>query len=106
MRQTIKATLEPLVQQYEENGQKLLIALNDLSNEVEQGTAENEAIIRSLIESGANVNAKDEDDISPLLVACEKGYEAIVKSMIESGAYFYDANKVRICILIISSSYY
>jgi ankyrin repeat protein len=45
-----------------------------------------EAIIKLLLEKGADVEAKVEDGWTPLLWAAEKGYETIVKLLVEKGA--------------------
>ena len=55
----------------------------ELVEKISQGMLDD---AESLITKGYDVNAKDKDERSPLLVACDKGYEAIAKSLIESGA--------------------
>ena len=48
-----------------------------------------EAMVRGLIEAGADVN-EAKDDASPLYIAAEFGHEAVVRALIEAGA---DVNK-------------
>lgn len=42
------------------------------------------SIVKSLIEYGADVNVKNEEDISPLDYSCRKGYFEISKNIIAS----------------------
>jgi len=43
--------------------------------------------VKSLIEKGADINAKDSDGRTPLMYASSYGYTEIVKLLIEKGAY-------------------
>jgi len=43
-------------------------------------------IVKLLIDAGADINAKDNDDITALLWACSGGYLEIVKLLLEAGA--------------------
>ena len=47
---------------------------------------------RLLIESGANVNDKDNNSMTALMLASIKGYENIVKLLIESGTNVNEKN--------------
>ena len=49
-----------------------------------------EAIVRALMEAGADVNKPWDDGATPLYIAAQKGHEAIVRALIELGA---DVNK-------------
>ena len=48
--------------------------------------AENLQKTKYLIKNGANVNAKDEKDLTPLFHACQKGNLQMVKLLVENGA--------------------
>lgn len=43
-------------------------------------------LIKILIESNANINTKDEDDWTPLMIASAKGYNDIVRYLLNCGA--------------------
>ena len=45
-----------------------------------------EAMVRALIESGADVNTANNDDATPLYIAAQEGHEAMVRVLIELGA--------------------
>ena len=49
-----------------------------------------EAMVRALIEVGADVNQARDEGATPLFIAAHKGHEAIVRALIEAGA---DVNK-------------
>ena len=51
-----------------------------------------EAVVKALIEGGADVNKADDDGWTPLYTAAANGHEAVVKALIEAGA---DVNKAR-----------
>lgn len=56
--------------------------------------------VRKLIDKGVDVDARDYFQRTPLLVACQRGYENIVKLIIESGAQIdakdnYDKNCIH-----------
>ena len=48
------------------------------------------AMVRALIEAGADVNKAGDGDATPLYAAAQKGHEAVVRALIELGA---DVNK-------------
>ena len=50
-----------------------------------------EAMVRALIEAGADVNKAMNDAVTPLIIAAQNGHEAVVRALIEAGA---DVNKV------------
>ncbi|KAF3916608.1 Alpha-latrocrustotoxin [Dactylellina cionopaga] len=45
-----------------------------------------EAMVRLLVEKGANLEAKDNNGMTPLLLAAKKGHEGAVKVLVEKGA--------------------
>ena len=49
-----------------------------------------EAVVKALIEAGADVNKARDDGWTPLYTAASNGHEAVVKALIEAGA---DVNK-------------
>ena len=51
-----------------------------------------EAVVRALIEAGADVNLARDIGATPLYIAAQKGHEAVVRALIEAGA---DVNKAR-----------
>lgn len=53
-----------------------------------------EAVVRLLIEKGAEVNAIDEDRSTPLLLAPKNGHEAVVRLLIEKGTKAYVSDKI------------
>ena len=50
----------------------------------------NEAIVRVLMELGADVNQATDDGVTPLFIGAQNGHEAVVRTLIEAGA---DVNK-------------
>jgi ankyrin repeat protein len=52
----------------------------------------NLAIVKLLIHYGANINACDSYDNTPLLIASKYGYEHIVQLLLEHNAYFAEPN--------------
>ena len=49
-----------------------------------------EAVVRPLIEAGADVNKTKDNNATPLYIAAQEGYETVVRALIEVGA---DINK-------------
>jgi hypothetical protein len=47
---------------------------------------EHEAVVKLLLENGAEVDSKNKDDWTPLLWATESGHKAVVKLLLEKGA--------------------
>ena len=45
-----------------------------------------EAVVKLLLEKGAELETKDNDGWTPLSWAAEKGHEAVVKLLLEKGA--------------------
>eukprot|EP00982_Pelagococcus_subviridis_P015521 31407-Pelagococcus_subviridis.AAC.5 len=45
-----------------------------------------EAVVRALIEAGADVNKANDNGTTPLFIAAQKGHEAVVKALMEAGA--------------------
>ena len=52
----------------------------------------NAALVRRLLDAGADVNALTEYQVSPLSIACRNGDAKIARSLLKSGA---DANAQR-----------
>ena len=51
-----------------------------------------EAVVRALIEAGADVNKAKNNGVTPLYIAAQDGHEAVVRALIELGA---DVNKAK-----------
>ena len=51
-----------------------------------------EAVVRALIEAGADINKARDNGVTPLYIAAQQGHEAVVRALIEAGA---DVNKAR-----------
>ena len=49
-------------------------------------TEGHEAVVKLLLEQGAEVESKDEDGRTPLWRAARNGHEAVVKLLLEKGA--------------------
>ena len=45
-----------------------------------------EAVVRALIEAGADVNKATDNGGTPLVVAVKSGHETVVRALIEAGA--------------------
>ena len=45
-----------------------------------------EAVVRTLMEAGADVNKATDDGVTPLYMAAYKGHEAMVRTLMEAGA--------------------
>ena len=52
-----------------------------------------EAVVKLLLENSANLEYKDEDGYTPLLLASKQGYEAVVKLLLEKGANIESTGK-------------
>lgn len=59
--------------------------------------------VRELIEKGVNVNAKSDDDATPLLGACQNGHIDIVKLLLDKGADINTKAKYGSTALLLSS---
>ena len=52
-----------------------------------------EAVVRALIEAGADVNKAEARGVTPLYIAAQNGFEAVLRALIEAGA---DINQVAV----------
>jgi len=43
-------------------------------------------VVRAMIEAGADVNMKDKQGFTPLILAAQMGHTAVVQALIEAGA--------------------
>jgi len=66
-----------LVQKQVENGEIVLISAVRMSHE---------AVVRALIEAGADLDKAEDDGRTPLYFAVQEGHEAVVWALIEAGA--------------------
>jgi ankyrin repeat protein len=53
-----------------------------------------EAMVKLLVEKGADLESKDSDGRTPLSWAAENGYEAVVKLLVEKGADLESRDRV------------
>lgn len=51
--------------------------------------------VRGLIEHGADVNAEDEDNWTPLLFAAKEGHDEVVSELLDHGAQVDHRDMVR-----------
>ena len=52
-----------------------------------------EAVVKALVDAGANVNTVNKHGWAPLHIACQYGHEAVVKALVDAGANVNTVNK-------------
>ena len=76
---------ENVVEEEEESEEELSEADRDLLTAIERKESAN---VRKALRNGANVNCSSDEDYvtSPLMTACEGGYDKIVRILLDAGA--------------------
>jgi ankyrin repeat protein len=82
----ILALCRSSTQVFKENNKNKAVNLNSLDKRYKQYKENKLEILKFLVEKGADVNAKDNDEMTPLHYACENGNLETVKFLVEKGA--------------------